>query len=142
MTYLFDTDHFSILLHSGSVEFVTLSAKMAAFPVHEFGVSIISLHEQCLGANAYLSRAKTSLDVVAGYQLLEEIRSQYSKWQVVPFDQSAADVFDDLHSRKLRVSTMDLRIAAVALSKTLTVLTRNARDFGRVPGLTNEDWTR
>jgi tRNA(fMet)-specific endonuclease VapC len=36
---------------------------------------------------------------------------------------------------------MDLRLASIALSRNLTVLTRNLRDFTRLPGLKSEDRT-
>jgi tRNA(fMet)-specific endonuclease VapC len=36
---------------------------------------------------------------------------------------------------------MDLRIAAIALARGFTVLSRNTVDFSRVPELTVEDWT-
>ena len=60
---------------------------------------------------------------------------------VLPFDAAATAVFDGLQAQRIRVETMDLRIAAIALSRGLTLLMRNVRDFGRVPGLVTEDWT-
>jgi tRNA(fMet)-specific endonuclease VapC len=60
---------------------------------------------------------------------------------VIPFDDDAAAMFDRLLAQRVRVATMDLRIAAIALSRGLVLVTRNSRDFGKVPGLQIEDWT-
>ncbi len=84
----------------------------------------------------------TADELIRGYALLARILSSYTRLPVGPFDAAAATVFDALKPQKLRVATMDLRIAAVALSRNLTLVTRNARDFARVPGLRLEDWTK
>jgi tRNA(fMet)-specific endonuclease VapC len=42
---------------------------------------------------------------------------------------------------RLNVGKMDLRIAAITLENGATVVTRNTRDFSRVPNLTVVDWS-
>ena len=42
---------------------------------------------------------------------------------------------------KIRVGTMDLKIAAIALANDSTLLTRNIQDFSKVPDLKIEDWS-
>jgi tRNA(fMet)-specific endonuclease VapC len=37
---------------------------------------------------------------------------------------------------------MDLKIAAIALAHTATLVTRNTRDFEKIAGLKIEDWTK
>ncbi|MCU0549390.1 MAG: hypothetical protein MUC48_08585 [Leptolyngbya sp. Prado105] len=46
-----------------------------------------------------------------------------------------------LVQQKVRIGTRDPRISAISLSLNATVLTRNQRDFGQVPGLKLQDWT-
>jgi tRNA(fMet)-specific endonuclease VapC len=72
--------------------------------------------------------------------LVEHLRT-FSAAPVLPFDAAAGSVYDDLRRQRVRIATMDLRIAAIALSRGLILLTRNVRDFGKVPGLVTEDWT-
>lgn len=104
-------------------------------------MTIISFHEQILGWNAYIARAKDQQGIIRGYSRLEGILGDFSQAQVLPFDDVAADVFETLRQQRIRIGTMDLRIAAFARSRNMTVLTRNLVDFQRVPDLKVEDWT-
>jgi tRNA(fMet)-specific endonuclease VapC len=99
------------------------------------------LHEQVLGAHNFINRARTNTDMMRGYALLLEILEGFALTPVLPFDRTAIAVFDEMRGQRVRVSTMDLRIAAIAMSRSLILLTRNVSDFSKVPGLVTEDWT-
>lgn len=141
MKYLLDTDHISFLQKRRGLEYAALSARMAQHSPADFAFSIVSFHEQVLGGHALLNRARTTAHLLRGYAFLLEIFQSYLSTPVLPFDAAAAAVFDGLQAQRIRVATMDLRIAAIALSQGLILLTRNVRDFGRVPGVVTEDWT-
>ena len=59
---------------------------------------------------------------------------------VLEFDTEAATEYQRLKQSRIRIGTMDLKIAAIALTHKATVLTKNLKDFSRVPGLKIEDW--
>lgn len=114
---------------------------MGQYSPTDFALSVISLHEQVLGAHNFINSARTNRDVMRGYTLLLEIFKGFVSAPILPFDAKASAIFEDLRKQKVRVSTMDLRIATIALSHNLVLLTRNVRDFSKVPGLVTEDWT-
>lgn len=60
---------------------------------------------------------------------------------MLDFTQDAYSCYQDLVSQKIRIGTRDLRIAAIALSGNGIVVTRNHKDFAKIPNLTLEDWT-
>ena len=141
MKYLLDTDHISFLQRRKGAEFVALTTNMGRHSPSDFVASVVSFHEQILGAQAFLNRAVAPIDVQRGYTLLIEILNTFCTSPVLPFDGAASTTFATLVHSRIRVATMDLRIASIALSQNLTLLTRNQRDFGRVPNLVAEDWT-
>ena len=139
--FLFDTDHLSLLQRNDSVN-ETLEARLSERDETDFWVSIISFHEQILGWHTYLARAKTSDQLVLGYGRFESLLAAFADYQLLSFEESAADVFADLRRQNTRVGTMDLKIAAIAISNGMTLLTRNSVDFERVPNLSFADWTK
>jgi tRNA(fMet)-specific endonuclease VapC len=57
-----------------------------------------------------------------------------------PADEHYADIRASLERSGTPIGSHDLFIAAHARSRGMTLLTRNLREFQRVPGLTVEDW--
>ena len=64
----------------------------------------------------------------------------FADWQLLPFDEDAADKFKEFRRCKIRISSTDLKIAAIALVHDATLLSRNLDDFTRIPELRVENW--
>ena len=139
--FLLDTDHIGIVQRQTMPEFPRLLSRLEAYDPTVFFVSIISFHEQVVGWNAYLNRARSPEAVVRAYAMFQSVLRDFATMAVAPFDATASEHFQSLRESKIRVGTMDLRIAAVASANNWTLLTRNTVDFSRVPGLKFEDWT-
>ena len=142
MKYLLDTDHISFLLLNNAPERGRIEGNIHRVGQHGVGLSIVSFHEQMMGCHNKLIRATGPDELVQWYLLMGDIFDLYAKSNLVLFDSAAALEFNGLRRiRKLRIKPMDLRIASIALSRNMTVVTRNLADFGRVPNLPIENWT-
>jgi tRNA(fMet)-specific endonuclease VapC len=141
MKYLLDTDHLSILQRQTGQDYINISARMAQHPLSDFAVSSVTFHEQVLGCHAYINRAQNPDDVVKGYEIMARLINDFKVLPLILFDRNASAAFEQLHSQRIKLAKMDARIASVALSRGLVLLTRNHRDFSKVAGLTIEDWT-
>ena len=61
--------------------------------------------------------------------------------QILTYDEPAMRRYEQLRKAKIKIGRMDLRIAAVVLEQGAVLVTRNARDFKKAPGLQFEDWS-
>jgi tRNA(fMet)-specific endonuclease VapC len=98
MKYLLDTDHISFLQRRSGSEHVKLTARITQHPAADFVFSIISFHEQIMGAHDFINRSKITANVVRGYNLLREIIQGFSVATILPFDTEAAAIFESLIS--------------------------------------------
>ena len=139
--YLLDSDHLTILWYDHGKSYETLISRIADHSDDEFAVSIVTIEEQLRGWLAYVAKASAIEGAIKDYSKLREVIDRFREINVLDFDSAAAGVFIDLKSQGVRVGTMDLRIAAIAIANDLTLLTRNSIDFERVPNLRFKDWT-
>src|SRR5436190_15040802 len=135
-----DTDHLSILQHPESPQYERLTAAMNLSADGEFATTAISLEEQLRGWLAAINRARQVHGQLLYYGRLTGLVDFYSRWHILAFDEPAADRFVALRQAGLRIATMDLKIAAIALTHVALLLSANLVDFEQVPGLRVEDW--
>jgi tRNA(fMet)-specific endonuclease VapC len=104
-------------------------------------VTIISVEEQFTGWYSLLRRPQPPERLAAVYQRMTDAMIFLAGLPIVTFREAAILRFEQLRAMRLNVGTMDLRIAAIALEEGAVVVTRNIRDFGRIPNLEIEDWS-
>ena len=136
-----DTDHLNVLERNTSPGSTTLRAHLTRLPPDEVVTTIISYEEQMQGWMAYLAQSRSVAQQVVAYGRLLQHLDNYRRIPVLAFDEAAALVFQRLRRTRLRVGTMDLKIAAIVLCRGALLLSKNLTDFGQVPGLQVEDWT-
>lgn len=134
--FILDTDHVS--LHQRKDPIVT--ARIESCPTEELAITVVTIGEQMRGRLAQLGQRK--VDLIAAYELLRTTAEYFCGLRILPFDAKAQQFYHDLRSQKSHTGKLDLRIAAIALSQTAIVVTRNKRDFEQVPGLKIEDWSQ
>jgi tRNA(fMet)-specific endonuclease VapC len=135
--FVMDTDIVTLIQHRHAV----VCQHVAAHPPVELAVSVITFQEQLTGRLASVRRARTTRHLADAYQDLVWTIRFFSPWQILSFPEPAILRFEQLKAQRLNVAAMDLRIAAITLENSAVLVTRNKRDFQRIPGLVLEDWT-
>lgn len=138
--YILDTDHLSVL-DRGGVQAQRLLQKLADVNSTQVSTSIISYEEQMRGWLSYLAKAQNIEQEMEAYKQLKRQLTNYCAILVLEFDDEAGQEFQRLKKLYPRLGRMDLKIASIALAHQAIVLTRNSGDFGRILGLSIDDWT-
>ena len=132
---LLDTDVVSHLLRADIR--AALVTRLRQVPVRHRFITAISIGELLYGIERTgrheAIRARLERDFIA-------------QVEVIPFDLEAARAYGrinaQLHRTGQPLSEPDLRIAATAVCRSLTLITGNDAHFRRVPGLKVENWLR
>jgi tRNA(fMet)-specific endonuclease VapC len=138
---LFDTDHFSVFTDERDARHEPLHARMEA-AAEPIAFTIVGVEEVLRGWLAVIHKMRDVHRQLPAYHRLSQLINVLSEWEVLQFEENAADQFASLRRQRLRIGTMDLKIASMALVHEALLVTTNSRDFSQVPGLHFENWLR
>ena len=137
--WILDTDHISELQRRNP----RIIQRISGINPEHLAVTIITVEEQVRGRFDIIRRAEQTNNVllVQSYARLRETINFFKNLCVLDFDQEACNYYTELKRQKIRIGTQDLKIASIVLSKQAILVTRNRKDFEKIPNLLIEDWT-
>ncbi len=138
---ILDTDHLSLVHFPESAAAVRILARLVSMGIQKVTTTIVTYEEQTRGWLKEISGAKDLPREIEAYRRLNRNLDGFCECRVLDFEERAAAELQRLRRMKIRIGTMDLKIAAISLVHEATLLSRNLVDFKKVPGLKVEDWT-
>jgi tRNA(fMet)-specific endonuclease VapC len=138
--WVLDTDSLS-LLERGNPK---IQGRLRQTNADSVAISIVTAEEKMKGRLAAINSLSgiERVDRLAiAYRALQSSIEDLQILPILPFSELAKDRYCDLLQQKIRVGSHDLRIAAIVLSVEGILVTRNHRDFEKVPGLQIDDWS-
>jgi tRNA(fMet)-specific endonuclease VapC len=135
--YVLDSDIFS-LYRRGHPK---LDERIDSYPLESLAITVVTVEEELAGWYSLLRQARKPDEEVRAYERLAESIPILARWRIIPMSHAALARYETLKRMNLNVRKMDLRIAAIVLEMGATLISRNLRDFRRVPNLGVEDWS-
>jgi len=132
---ILDTDHFSILRRNPE----RLEERLVASG-EDVVISIVTVEEAMRGWLAQIHKARVPREELEPYERFFRFVRSLDNWQILPMDEDCVRIWENLKAQRVRIGTMDLKIASTTIAYGAKLLSRNLRDFQRVPDLDVEDW--
>ena len=111
-------------------------ARVAAISGRLQAVPVIVIEEIIRGRLNVIRQAeagKARVNLERAYELFQETFSRTRWLQILSYTASAESLYQQWRKQGIRVSTHDLRIAAICVANSAKLISRNRRDFERVP---------
>jgi tRNA(fMet)-specific endonuclease VapC len=134
--FLLDTDHLTLY----QLGHPRVLHNIVSHSADRLAISVISVEEQLTGWQRALAQAKDNARREQIYTRMALTVEMLSSWSIITFTSTAMMQHSALMRQHLNIGSNDVKIATIALENNATVVTRNLRDFSRVPGLSCVDW--
>ena len=135
----FDTDILTELFAGNSalaLRLVAIDADKRAIPT----VAAAEVTRGWLNAVRQAEAGKGRMSLEYAFGRFQQSLVNMAPFTLLPYTAAAHSIVEKWKAAKIRVGTNDMRIAATCMVHGATLVTRNARDYAQIPGLTFDVW--
>lgn len=135
----FDTDVLTGIL-LGNAALVERASRLPAVP---HCVPVVVVEEVLRGRLSAIRRAESArrgVGIEDAHERFAEAVETLRLARILHYDSQAHGLFTEWRKQGSRISTHDLRIAAICVAHSAKLVSRNRKDFRGVPGLDVEFW--
>jgi tRNA(fMet)-specific endonuclease VapC len=137
---ILDSDHLSILRYHNSERALKLIARLNQAPEKPIATSIANVEEAMRGWLSAIAKERRIERQLFAYRELGELFTFFAGFTIALLDANAARLFNGFRKTGVRIGTLDLKAASIAVANNALLLSANRRDFEKVPGLRFENW--
>jgi tRNA(fMet)-specific endonuclease VapC len=137
---LLDTDHLTVLKYFDSERYARLHGRLLAAAPELIGTTIVNVEEQMRGWLSPIAKERTLLRQIITYRELTDLFEFFARLHIVSLCANAVELFNSFRKSGIKIGTMDLKTASIAVANKALLLTANRQDFEKVPGLRFENW--
>ena len=119
---LLDTDRASVLKMPGGDRRDRLVGRITLLDPKTVSIPVIAAEEMMRGWLAAVAKERDARRQVFAYRELASMFCFFAGFEIVTFDDAAVERFEQLIASKIRIGTMDLKIAAIALAQNALLL--------------------
>jgi tRNA(fMet)-specific endonuclease VapC len=139
MLIALDTDVFADAMFGDSI----ITERLGKISIAEQSLPVVVVEEVVRGRlgsirQAEAGRGKMKLDIA--YDLFRQSIEDANAFIILPLTSAVIMLVDAWKRQRIRVATHDMQIAAICIVHGATLVTRNRRDYEKIPGLTFEVW--
>lgn len=135
--YILDTDIISLFQR----EHLIVINNISKIKFENLTTTIVTVEEQLKGRLSSIQKAKSQTIISTAYHQLKLTIDFFQSIRILDFDENAYNIYQNLKSQQIRIGSQDLRIGSIALAVNGVMVTRNRKDFSKIPNLIIEDWT-
>ena len=133
MKYLIDTNICIYIMNKRPIDVIQ---KFKAVKMGEIGISTITVSELQYGVSKSRQRNRNEI----------RLNEFMAPLEILPYDEAAAETYGEIRFNLEKagkpIGPLDLLIAAHAMSRSLTLVTNNDKEFKRIKNLKVTNWAR